>query len=130
MTTHVGKDGQVYSGSNAIAEVEDWSFDTTANIVSDTAMGDDWETSKVTTKAWSGSMNVMWDPSDSTGQETLEAGAELTLKLYPTGNTSGQIEYSGSALISGVTRNGSKGDLVKASVSFTGTGAVTQATVA
>ena len=127
MATYVGKDGAVYVGSNAIAEVEDWSIDETTNVVSDTAMGDDWETNKATTKAWTGSMSVMWDPTDTNGQEALDG--EITFKVYPTGNTSGNIEYSGTAIVTGISRTGSKGDLVKASISLTGTGALAQATV-
>ena len=127
MATHVGKGGAVYVGSNTVLEVEDWSIDVTTNVVSDTAMGDDWETNKETTKSWTGSLSVMWDPADTNGQEALDG--EITFKVYSTGNTSGQEEYSGTAIVTGVSRNGSKGDLVKASFSVTGTGALAQATV-
>lgn len=129
MATHVGKDGAVYVGSNAVLEVEDWSIDVTANVVNDTAMGDDWETNKATTKSWTASISVMWDSGDTNGQEALDEAGEVTFKVYPTGNTSGNTEYSGTAIVTGISRNGSKGDLVKASISLTGTGALSQATV-
>ena len=130
MTAHVGKSGAVYSGANAVAEVLTWSIDVTANTVSDTAMGDDWETHQVTTKSWSGSLECNWDPSDSTGQDTLSEGAEVTLNLYPTGNTSSNTQFSGTAIVTGVSRNGSTTEIVKLSVSFQGTGALTESVVA
>lgn len=129
MATYVGKDGAVYVGSNAVLEVEDWTIDVTANVVNDTAMGDDWETNKATTKAWTASISVMWDSGDTTGQEALDEAAEVTFKVYPTGNTSGNTEYSGTAIVTGISRTGSKGELVKASISLTGSGALSQATV-
>ena len=130
MASHIGKDGSVYVGSNAVAELIDWSIDTTANTVNDTVMGDTWETSKVTTKAWSGSINVQWDPSDTTGQEGLKEGDEVTLNMYPLGNTSGLVYWSGTIQVTGVNRTGSNPEIVKASVSFTGNGELTQSTVA
>lgn len=130
MASHIGKDGSVYVGSNAVAELIDWSIDTTANTVNDTVMGDTWETSKVTTKSWSGSINAQWDPSDTTGQEGLKEGDEVTLNMYPLGNTSGLVYWSGTIQVTGVSRTGSNPEIVKASVSFNGTGELTQSTVA
>ena len=130
MASHIGKDGSVYVDGVAVAELIDWSIDTTANTVNDTVMGDTWETSKVTTKAWSGSINVQWDPSDTTGQEGLKEGDEVTLNMYPLGNTSGLVYWSGTIQVTGVSRTGSNPEIVKASVSFNGTGELTQSTVA
>ena len=129
MTAHVGKSGAVYSGANAIAEVLSWSFDVNANTTPSTAMGDDWETHEVTTKSWSGSLECNWDPADSNGQDTLQAGDEVSLELYPTGNTSSNTKFAGSVKITGVSRSGSTGEIIKLSVSFQGTGAVTESTV-
>ena len=130
MASHIGKDGSVYVGGNAVAELIDWSIDTTANTVNDTVMGDTWETSKVTTKSWSGSINVQWDPADTTGQEGLKEGDEVTLNMYPLGNTSDLVYWSGTIQVTGVSRTGSNPEIVKASVSFNGTGELTQSTVA
>ena len=130
MASHTGNDGSVYVGSNAVAELIDWSFDTTANTVSDTVMGDSWETSKVTTKAWSGSLNVQWDTSDTNGQEGLKEGDEVTLNMYPRGNTTGMPKYYGLIQVTGVSRTGSNPEIIKASISFNGTDVLTQDTVA
>lgn len=129
MTAYVGTSGAVYSGANAIAEVLSWSIDVTANTTPSTAMGDTWETHEVTTKAWSGSLECNWDPSDTNGQDTLAAGDEVTIKVYPTGNTSGNTEFSGTVKVTGVSRSGSTPEIVKLSVSFQGTGALAEATV-
>ena len=52
MATSIGKDGAVYvdSQSNAVAEVRDWSLETTSEVVNDTVMGDTWMTNKATQK--------------------------------------------------------------------------------
>ena len=40
MATHHGKEGTIKIGSNTVAEIVSFSLDETANIVSDTSMGD------------------------------------------------------------------------------------------
>ena len=35
MATNIGKDGAVYSGSNAVAEIRDWSLETTSEVADD-----------------------------------------------------------------------------------------------
>ena len=42
MATYTGKNGAVYVGVNAVAEIKDWSLETTSETVSDTVMGDSW----------------------------------------------------------------------------------------
>lgn len=128
MTTHIGNEGAVYVGANAVAEVRSWSLEVTADTVDDTVMGDTWKTNKATHKAWSGSANVLWDETDTTGQGALVAGAEVTLNLYPEGNTTGDIKWSGSAIVTAANKNASYDGLVEASISFIGNGALTEGT--
>jgi hypothetical protein len=129
MATHVGKGGAVYVATNAVAEIKDWTLDTSSATVGSTTMGNDWETSKATLKSWSASFNAIWDDSDSTGQGALVEGAGITIKIYPTGNTSGYIEWSGACIVESVSKTGSVDGLVEASFSVTGNGAMTEATV-
>lgn len=130
MATHVGKDGAVYVGSNAVAEIRDWSLEQTSEIVNDTVMGDDWMTNKPTQKSWTTSFNAFWDETNTTGQGALTVGAEVTLNLYPEGNTSGDTYWSGSAIVTSVSNTASFDGLVEASFSATGNGALTESTVA
>lgn len=129
MATNIGKDGAVYSGSNAVAEIKDWSLETTSETVDTTVMGDDWMTHTATQKSWTASFTANWDPSDTTGQQTLTEGASVTLKLYPTGNTSSNIEWSGTATITSVSKTASFDGMVEASFSAQGDGALAEATV-
>jgi len=129
MTTHVGKGGAVYSGANAVAEIKDWTLETSSAVVDSTTMGTDWVTNKPTLKSWSASFNAVWDDSDSTGQGTLVEGAELTIKIYPTGNTTSNIEWSGACIVESVSKSAAVDGLVEASFSVTGNGAMTEGTV-
>lgn len=128
MATYIGKSGAVYSGATAIAEIKDWSVESTAEVVADTVMGDDWATNKVTQKSWTASFNAFWDKSDS-GQGALDVGAEITINVYPEGNTSSLTEITGTCLITSVSTSASMDGLVEASFSVTGSGALTVGTV-
>lgn len=130
MATQTGKDGAVYVGANAVAEIRDWSLESTSEVVADTVMGDSWVSNKPTLKSWSSSFNAFWDSSDTNGQGALDEGAEITLNLYPSGNTSSNIYWTGSAIITSVTKSASFDGMIEASFSVTGNGALTESTVA
>jgi hypothetical protein len=130
MATHVGKDGAVYVGANAVAEIRDWSLEQTSEVVNDTVMGDTWMTNKATQKSWTSSFNAFWDETDTNGQGALIVGSEVTLNLYPEGNTSGDTYWTGSAIITSVSNSASFDGLVEASFSATGNGELTEDTVA
>lgn len=129
MATYTGKNGAVYVGANAVAEIKDWSLETTSETVTDTVMGDSWVTHKPTLKSWTSSFNAIWDDADTNGQLTLVEGAEVTINLYPTGNNSGDVEWSGAVIVTSVSKTASFDGLVEASFSVTGNGALTTGTV-
>ena len=130
MATHTGSEGTVKVGTNAIAEIRSFSIEETADTAEDTTMGDSWRTYKTTLKSWSGSVDVFWDETDTTGQGALVNGAEVTINAYPEGATTGDKYLSGTAIVTGVTINSSFDGLVEASFSFQGTGALAQSTAA
>jgi hypothetical protein len=130
MATYIGLNGAVYSGSNAVAEIKDWSLETSSEVVSATTMGDAWAKNKPTTKSWTASFNAIWDDADTTGQGTLVEGAEITLNLYPSGNTSSKKEWQGDCIITSVSKSASMDGMVEASFSVTGNGALAENTVA
>ena len=129
MATYTGKNGAVYVGVNAVAEIKDWSLETTSETVTDTVMGDSWVTHKPTLKSWTSSFNAIWDDADTNGQLLLVEGAEVTINLYPTGNNSGDVEWSGAVIVTPVSKTASFDGLVEASFSVTGNGALTTGTV-
>jgi predicted secreted protein len=75
--------------------------------------------------SFSGSLDVFWDETDTSGQGALTIGSEVTLNVYPEGDTTGDTYYTGSAIVTGVSRSASFDGLVEASISVQGTGALT-----
>jgi hypothetical protein len=92
-------------------------------------MGDSWVSNKPTLKSWTSSFNAIWDDADTNGQLTLVEGAEITVNLYPTGKTSGEVEWAGACIVTSVSKSASVDGLVEASFSVTGNGALTTGTV-
>ena len=129
MATHKGSEGTVKVGSNAVAEIRSYSIEESADTLEDTSMGDSARTYKSSLTSFSGSIDVFWDETDTDGQGALSIGSEVILNVYPEGDTTGDTYYTGSAIVTGVTRSGSFDGLVEASVSVQGTGALTQTTV-
>ena len=128
MATFKGSDGIVKAGGTAIAEIRSFSVEQTADTIEDTKMGDSARTYKPSLTSFSGSLDVFWDETD-TGQNALSIGSEVTLNVYPEGDTAGDTYYSGSAIVTGVSRTGSFDGLVEASISVQGNGALTESTV-
>lgn len=130
MATHTGSEGTVKVGSNAIAEIRSFSIEESADTLEDTSMGDTARTYKSSLTTYTGTVDVLWDETDSTGQGALTIGAEVTLNLYPEGDTTGDVYYTGTAIVTGRTINSSYDGLVEMSISVQGSGALSETTVA
>ena len=129
MATHKGSEGTVKVGSNAVAEIRSYSIEESADTLEDTSMGDSARNYKASLTNFSGSLDVFWDETDTSGQGALSIGSEVTLNVYPEGDASGDTYYSGSAIVTGVSRTASFDGLVEASISVQGNGALTASTV-
>lgn len=129
MAIHKGSEGTVKVGANDILEIRSYSIEETADTLEDTTMGDSARTYLPSLTSWSGSVDVFWDETDTTGQGALTIGAVATVNFYLEGDTTGDTYYTGSAIVTGITRNASFDGLVEASISIQGTGALTSATV-
>lgn len=129
MAVHKGSEGTVKVGSNAIAEIRSYSLEETGDTLETSTMGDTARTYVPSLTSWSGSVDVYWDETDATGQGALTVGAEVTLNVYPEGDTAADTYYTGSAIVTGVSKNASFDGLVEASISLQGTGALTSTTV-
>ena len=129
MATHKGSEGIVKVGSNSVAEIRSYSIEESADTLEDTSMGDSARTYKPSLTSFSGSLDVFWDETDTSGQGALSIGSEVTLNVYPEGDTAGDTYYTGSAIVTGVSRSGSFDGLVEASISVQGNGALTETTV-
>lgn len=130
MATFTGSDGVILVGTDQVAEVRSYSIDETMDTLEDTAMGDTSRTYKTSLKSFSGSADVFFDDTDTAGQGALTVGSEVTLNVQFEGNTTGDHKLSGTVLITGRTISASFDGMVEASISFQGTGALTETTVA
>jgi len=129
MATHKGSEGTVKVGSNAVAEIKSYSIEESADTLEDTSMGDSARSYKPSLTSFSGSLDVFWDETDTNGQGALSIGSEVVLNVYPEGDTTGDTYYTGSAIVTGVSRSASFDGLVEASISVQGNGALTTSTV-
>lgn len=129
MGIHKGSEGiiQVGSGNDAVAEIRSYSVEETADTLETTSMGDAARTHLASLTSFSGSLDVYWDEAD-TAQIALTVGTSVTIKFYPEGTASSAKYYSGTAIVTGVSRSASFDGLVEASISVQGTGALTLAT--
>jgi hypothetical protein len=130
MATHTGSEGTVRVGAtNAVLEIRSYSVEETADTVEDSTMGDGYRSFKTTLKGWSGSVDVFWDELDTTGQGALVPGSEVNIRFYPEGTTTGDIYYTGQAIVTGKTITGSFDGMVESTITVQGTGALTSAAV-
>ena len=130
MANHKGSEGTAKIGSNVIEEVKDWSISESAETIDDTTLGDTARTKTVGLTSASGSMTAFWDETDTTGQGAMTAGAEVALKLYPEGATTGDTFASLSAIITEKGVSTTLDGMVETSMSFEANGVVTWAAVA
>ena len=127
MGIHKGSEGTVHVGTDAVAEIRSYSVEETADTLETTSMGDAARTHLASLTSFSGSLDVYWDEVD-TAQIALTVGTSVNIKFYPEGTASSAKYYSGTAIVTGVSRSASFDGLVEASISVQGTGALTLAT--
>ncbi len=125
MAVFTGKAGVVQTGSNALAEVRSYSITQTGDTTESTSMGDSAKTFEATLTEFSGSVDVFFDDTDTSGQVSLTIGSSFTLNLAPEGTGSGSYKLSGSAIVTDITRTAAHDGLVEMSIAFQGTGALT-----
>lgn len=128
MATHTGSEGTVKVGSDAIGEIRSFNLEESADTLEDTTMGDTARTRKPSLTTFSGSIDVLWDETD-TGQNALTAGAEVTINAYPEGDAAGDTYLTGTAIVTNRSVSSSFDGLVEMSISVEGNGALTTTTV-
>lgn len=129
MATFSGSDGVVLVGTNPVAEIKSYSVEETADTLEDSSMGDTYRTFKSSLQSWSGSCEVLFDDTDATGQGACTPGSSITLAFQMEGNTTGDHKLSGTAIVTGRTINAAFDGLVEASLTFQGSGTLTEGTV-
>jgi hypothetical protein len=128
MATHLGKEGTVQVGSNSILEIRGFSIDETIDTVEDTSMGDSSKTYLASIKDFSGSVDVLYDETDTNGQTALSVGSSVTLNFAPEGTDSGDVKLTGTAIVTGKSVTSSFDGLVESTITVQGTGGLTTGT--
>ena len=128
MATHLGKEGTVQVVSNAIAEIRSFSIDETIDVVEDTSMGDSSKTYLASIKDFSGTVDVLYDETDTNGQTALSLGSSVTLNFAPEGTSSGDVKLTGTAIVTGKSITSSFDGLVESTITVQGTGGLTTTT--
>ena len=132
MASHTGVDGVLKYDSNPVAELTSWTLDVNQEPVESTVLGSSARSFKPGIITWTGSAECFWDESD-TAQNQIDTDMATvdtkTLELYPEGTTSADTYFSGTVIISSISRNSSVNGMITASFSFQGTGGLTKTTV-
>ena len=128
MATHHGKEGVVTAGGTGVGELTGFTLETTADVVEDTALTDATKSFVAGRTSFSGTLEMSYDETDSP-QQTLTAGSSISFVLLPEGNTSGDEDFTGTGIVTGMSINDSLDAIVTRSITFQGTGTLTRSTV-
>jgi hypothetical protein len=128
MANHAATVGLVKIGSATIGELRSYSLSESVGTIEDTTLGDTTKSYKPGQATWSGSCEMFWDEADA-GQTAVSIGSVVTLNLYPEAADTGATFASGSALVTEISLSGAIEGMVETTFSFTGSGALTWATV-
>lgn len=117
-----GKDGIVYvdNPKQRLGKVQNWTLDEQADTVAGWGMGDTAETAFTTITRFSGSVEVYLDFADAS--DDLSVGDALPVELYPGGETSGSGYFSGTILVTGLSRSGAKDGIPGLTINFRNAG--------
>lgn len=135
MATYTGENGKVEitaedsAGTVTVAEVRSWTVEHSKDVIEDTVMGDAARTYKPGLHQFSGSMEVVYDDGHTAASNAFDPAQDgaLSVEFYP--NSSSGEKFTGSVIVTSVSRTASYDDLVTATVNFQGTGALTIASV-
>ena len=126
-SSYHGKGGALTLGGTAVAQITDWSVSQSVDVADTTTMGDADRSFLAGIKSFEGSADVVWAAEDAESQLVageIVVGTTYAAIFYP-GGTTGQVSYSGSVICTGVEVTATVDDVVTASISFQGTGALT-----
>lgn len=124
MAVFTGKAGVVQTSSNDIAEVRSYSITESGDTTESTSMGDSAKSYEPTLTEFSGSIDLFFDDTDTSGQVSLTVGSEFTLNLGPEGTSTGKYKLSGTGIVTEKTITAAHDGLVEMTIGFQGDGAL------
>ena len=128
MANHSGNSGIVTVGGNTVAEVVDFSWDESANIVDNSAINDASDTHLVGSTNAKGTLSCYWDETDTNGQEAMAVGTTGLAVIFKPEGATGTI-YSATVSIESVGVAVSRNAIVTRTFGVVVNGAVTPSVV-
>jgi len=119
MANHLGREGLVKISATTIGELRNYSLSHSSDTVEDSVIGDTYRTRLATMKTWSASGDLYWDETNA-GQLLITIGSSVTLNLYPEGADTGDVYYSGAAIVTKFDISASFDGIVEGSIAFEG----------
>lgn len=132
MAYATGSDAVIKIGSDTLTQCSAFSIDKTVDNAETSAIGTTSKTFLNTLDSWTGSLELFYDAADTATAAILAAAAgntaAVSVSFYYEGTTAPDKYLTGTGLMSGISWNGEANGVFTASVSITGTGALTEAT--
>jgi predicted secreted protein len=128
MANHLGREGLVKISSTTIGELRNYALSHSSDTVEDSVIGDTYRTRLATMKTFSVSGDLYWDETNA-GQLLITIGSSVTLNLYPEGSDTGDVYYSGAAIVTKFDISASFDGIVEGSIAFEGNGALSTLTI-
>ena len=130
MSVLTGQDGVIKIGTVSVAELRNFSVETSTETIENTVMTDTARGYLAGLQSWSGSADIFYDPATVTAISALTGGRNqggagddnVAFLGYPQGITAGLPQFSGDIIITSFSISSSMDGMVEASISFTGTG--------
>jgi predicted secreted protein len=127
MATKLGREGLIKLSSTTIGELRNYALTHTSDTVEDSVIGDTYRTRLASMKSFSVSGDLYWDETDA-GQLLITIGSQVTLNLYPEGASTGDVYYSGAAIVTQFNVTASYDGIIEASIAFEGNGVLSTLT--
>ena len=122
MATFLGRNGVVNIGTDPVAEIRNISVNESNEPIDNTAMGSEWKTFMDGIKAWDASVEAHQDPTNAAGQGAIVNGAVVTAHFLHQGAGTGNMDVSGSGIVTGVQTSQAHDGLVAVTFNLTGNG--------
>ena len=127
MATKLGREGLIKLSSTTIGELRNYALTHSSDTVEDSVIGDTYRTRLASMKSFSVSGDLYWDETDA-GQLLITIGSSVTLNLYPEGATTGDVYYSGAAIVTQFNVSAAFDGIIEGSIAFEGNGALSTLT--
>lgn len=129
MANYQGNNGtvKIKSGSDtltAVADVRSWSVTMTREVVESTAMGDDFRTYLKGLQSYSGSMEIVYNDSESSVVDTAinpDTDAAVVVEFYADAVNTSTAKFVGTVIVTSFAVTNSYDGLMTATVEFQGT---------